>query len=192
MLPDFPKIKNFISSNFHKYIKDEVNKSHILTNTQKQYYHEGNSFSISNESANTFSSNTYTSFEHPFQISKNEILKDGIKAFYNKAPTLIKKMQEAGEQLFFKTINTTCDQSGNTVNGINKSFEDSLVEAFEKMDIDFDEKLNPKINIIVPPQMIKTIQEIRANHELEKKFNILLDKKREEFHARENNRKLVD
>lgn len=192
MLPDFPKIKNSIANNFNKYIRDEINKSQILTNIHKKYYHEGNSFSISNESASTFSSTTCKSFEHPFELSKDEILNDGIKAFYKKAPALIKKMQEYGEQLFFKTINTTCDQSGNTVNVISKSFEDSLLEAFEKIDVDFDEKLNPTINIIIPPQMLKKSQEIRANQEFEKKFKILLDKKREEFYARENNRKLVD
>ncbi len=95
----------------------------------------------------------------------------------------------------FDTISDVCDENGNTVNANNLSLEEMILEMYNKIQIDFNHDGSPKMpQIILGEGYFDKIKELFDNsgQELNKKIDIIISNKKQDWLERENNRKLVD
>jgi hypothetical protein len=95
---------------------------------------------------------------------------------------------------FFESLNGMLDAAGQTVDAKGKpvSFE-GVLEAYEKLDIEFDENDQPRLQTIVAgPAIVEKIKRVFAEvtPEQKKAFDELIERKRKEFHARRRTRRI--
>ena len=68
----------------------------------------------------------------------------------------------------------------------------SLFEVLEKIDIDFDEAGNPnELGVVVHPERFSSISRVISQVKADPRYQAIIERKREEWYAREGNRKLV-
>ena len=69
------------------------------------------------------------------------------------------------------------------------------MEAFSMVHINFEKSPNGDISIITSPQMADTLQKLQSefdhNPDLKRRWNSMMEKKRDEFRTREINRNLA-
>jgi len=94
---------------------------------------------------------------------------------------------------FFEMIRRTSEAAGTstTLGGTPISFE-ALLEAFAKMDIDFDDQGKPDMpTLIMGPEIAKQVQALPPpTREQELALADLIERKRKEYNARRRDRKL--
>jgi hypothetical protein len=198
MLPDYPLLKNKLSEKFEGIVKANIEKEPLLGRIRKQIIHEGDSLAIT--SLDGYSSQTnYPEFESAFNISYDDIIKKGPEAYFEKALDVSKDMANKLTGNVLKTLDKVIERTGNVVNvkkgeGITPN---SILDALEKIEIDFDENGNPIMpEIHVSPEDFKKLNSLKIDQktgmELEKRRKEILDKKKREWTGRESSRKLVD
>ena len=87
---------------------------------------------------------------------------------------------------------------GTSINAMGRPFStDLLLEALERIQLDFDDDDNPKFpTMVVSPEMFEKIKDklpaVGEDPNFDKRFEELILMKKQEWHDRESNRKLVD
>lgn len=125
----------------------------------------------------------------------------------DKIPTLsdvlakIDKMAEdmATQQVkhFYTVINEATEKTGNVTHGnFKKDGAKVFNDAFEKLTIDFDDGGKPRLpSLVVGPELFETLMQQKEAIETDtaenERMKEIIARKREEFRARESNRKLV-
>jgi hypothetical protein len=114
-----------------------------------------------------------------------------------------KKIIELADQFetqLSKTLLQTFDDvtraTGQVVDARGQPLTNEVVlEMLSKMAIDFEGSKHGDLTLVTPPQMVPTFRkldmEFKTNREIRKKFDDLMEKKRDEFREREINRNLV-
>ena len=69
----------------------------------------------------------------------------------------------------------------------------SLFEVLEKIDRDFDEAGNPnELSVVAHPERLSSISKVISQAEADpNRYQAIMERKKEEWRARESNRKLV-
>ena len=198
MLPDYPALKQKLNEKFEDIIKNKVQEEPFLSQIQRKIIQEGNTFSIT--SSDGYSSKTdYEEFASHYEISFDEIIKNGPEAFYSKAAEVSKELANNMVKHSIGVLEEVTERTGNVVKREKgKPITPTVIlDAIEKMEIGFDEKGNP----IMPTLLISSedfekiknnLREWEANGELEERRKEIIEKKRKEWLDRESNRKLVD
>ena len=119
-------------------------------------------------------------------------------AVLQKLDTIAKQMADEQQRQMFLRINEVTVQTGNVTKAPLKEFGlKHLNDMLEKIEIDFDEKGEPRLpSMVCGPEMAKSIMSRREDIEKDvvekaRKADILAQKK-EEFRARESRRRLVE
>jgi hypothetical protein len=132
-----------------------------------------------------------------FEIRPDEVPTISLQLLRDRMDQAARDMAKQRSEGFFKTIEDAVENIGNTVNGKGQAFTPELVfEMLEKMWIDFDAQGQPRlptvtINPAQEPQVRRAFESIQTDPNLARRFTELIDKKREEWRAREASRKLV-
>ena len=101
-------------------------------------------------------------------------------------------------KMIFSEMDTILDKAGRTTDAGGQNFSFELwLNTLEKLEIEFDEDGKPVMPAaVIPPAMLPTVNRVfaEADQDAEKKqlLRDLIERKREEFNAKEANRKLVD
>jgi len=83
MLPDYPTLKRRLNEKFEDMIRNKVQDEPLLSQFRRSIIQEGNTIVIT--SSDGYSSKTdYQEFATRFEISFDEIIKNGPEAFYSK------------------------------------------------------------------------------------------------------------
>jgi hypothetical protein len=183
VLPDYPELKAELQKLIVARLKLlERQKAAPLSELRPMMMHEGKAMSFTRADG-----------------SKDKIVPKLMEA------TLNEKLQEAADQLatqkvqlFTKVFEEATDAIGNVVKTDGKPFDSThLYQMIEKVQIDFDSTGRPIMPSFVVgrgeqiDQVRAVMTQIDADDVLRAKFEKLLVKKREEWRAREADRKLV-
>lgn len=197
MLPDYPSIKKKIQKKFREAVKKEIQKDPLLSQIKTHQVNEGNI--LTSSSIDGYSESVeYKLISAKFEITKEEIINKGPDAFFSKVDELAKEMGKQQSQLVFNKMEEVTERTGQVVDAKSKPLSPQLIlEALEKVAIDFDEYGNPIFPSLVlsPDQYEKIKDEIpkwESDPELRRKHKELIEKKRLEWIDRESRRKLVD
>ena len=115
-----------------------------------------------------------------------------------KLDAIAKQMADEQQRQMFARINEVTEKTGNVTKAPLKDFGlKHLNDMLEKMQIDFDEKGEPRLpSMVCGPKMADSImarrEEIEADVGEKARKAEILDLKKEEFRARESRRRLVE
>lgn len=197
MLPDYPKIKKYLEKKFTDAIKREIQKDPLLSSLRVRIVNEGNA--VVSSSIEGFSERIeYKKISAKFEIKNEEIIEKGPNVYFSRVKQIAEEIGGQQSQMFIKKMDEVTQRTGNVVNAKARPLSPQLIlEALEKIAIDFDEHGNPIFpSLVVSPQQYEKIKEEipkwESDPDLRKKHTELMEKKRKEWLDRESNRKLVD
>ena len=106
-------------------------------------------------------------------------------------------MQAQVARTFAKTIEQVTAKTGNVVNVTGGFTFEHVLEMLGKIQVDFDDKGQPaRLDVVTSPddygKCMKVLEEASRDADCRKRWDDLMQKKREEWLARESHRKLVD
>ena len=199
MLPDYPTLKRKLNEKFEDIVRNKIQEEEpLLSEIRRSIIQEGNSLAIT--SSDGYSSKTsYQEFVTHFEISFEEIIKNGPEAFYSRVSEISKEMAGKMAKHTIAMLEKVTERTGNVVKsekgeGITPKL---ILDVLEKIEISFDASGNPIMpTLIVTPEDYKKLTETKMDlesaQELEKRRKEIIEKKRNEWVDRESNRKSVD
>lgn len=106
---------------------------------------------------------------------------------------LAQKIAREQKELFYEEIGRFAEEVGNVISGDGNSLSiDMLYQMLERIPRDFDKDGNPtELRVAVSPSLFPSIANIISQAEADPRFHALIEEKKEEWRARESNRKLV-
>ena len=197
MLPDFPTVKKKIRDDFNKKIREKIDNAPFISQIGIKRVYEGNILTSSSMEGYT-ESGEYKRISSGFSVSPDEIIEKGAKAFFSQIDKISEELIKQQSQVIFKKMDEVTERTGNIVNAKGKGISPEIIlEALEKVTIDFDEFGNPLFPALIlnPNDRERVKDEIpkwEADPNLRKKYLELVEKKRREWRDRESRRKLVD
>jgi hypothetical protein len=198
MLPDFPQEKALLEKFWNEYLEHKHQELLGFFATIPSFtVHEGDRWNIERTDG-TQSERPYKEISSGFTIDVNEVPDLTIEKIRNKLDAVAEDAASQMTQTIIKEVSEAADKVGNTVNAKGQSItKELLLDMIEKMDAEFDQNgvwVPP--SIILHPDVWKANEEKFKEWEKDKEFtnmqSEIINKKREEWHAREALRKLVD
>ena len=124
------------------------------------------------------------------QVKFEEVEKMSHEMVLDKINGTAEEMAVKTSELFFERLTKITDETGNVVSSDGAPFSiDLFLEMLEKMEIDFDESGKPSGLSFVP--FTSSISRVISQAETDPRYQAVIERKREEWYAREGNRKLV-
>lgn len=195
MFPDFPKPKEHALRTLLTWTQRAIPLvSPLLRGISRMRQYEGKIGELIREDQSR-SLMDYQLQSFGFALERDEMKSfdlDGIKA---KLLELAKKFGDAQEAKMLQQIAEAADSVGNTISAGGEFQPEHLLEMLSKVWIDFDPQTGePHMpTLIVHPSVAAKLAEKSKEWEqdpvLREKHERIMDEKREEWNARENNRK---
>ena len=193
MFPDFLKTKEKLQ----KMLDDEMQKARLrhmgpLADVPRSMIFEGNKTVVVREDGSVDGGdleNTTVKLEVKF----DEVEKMNHEMVFDKINQVAEEMAGKLKKLAFEQIKKLAEEAGNADSTGGKPLSvNSLFEMLEKIDIDFDEAGNPnELRVVAHPERLSSISIVISQAEADPRYQAIIERKREEWYAREGNRKLV-
>ena len=177
-------------------IRDRVEANvPLMAHSRSLTQHEGHVHSHEQEGGNIISEG-YEEIAAPVEIKFSEVPELVGERLIRKVDALADEMARQTSQLGYRKIDELSSAAGTAVDGKGRPFsQEMFLKALESMEIDFDERGNPKTEIHAHPDMVKVMVKRGAEWErdtnFQRRYRDLMQRKREAWRARESNRKLV-
>lgn len=114
------------------------------------------------------------------------------RALFEHLRDVAEQLARGTSQMMFSTLDEVTEKTGNVVDGHGGPLtEDLLLETFEKMDLDFDERGNWRAPTIFAGSGISKEASVIEKTFASKRFKDMLERKRDEHRRREAARILV-
>ncbi|WP_316179995.1 MULTISPECIES: hypothetical protein [unclassified Bradyrhizobium] len=126
----------------------------------------------------------------------SEIEEVSLSYILGKADEIAAQFERHFSSHLFTTMDEATKRTGLRFDGAGRPVSiDAIIDALSMMNIEFDEHGNPSISIVTSPEMAKSFarleHEFHRNSELRKRWDDMIEKKRDEFRTREINRNLA-
>jgi phenylalanine-4-hydroxylase len=195
MLPDFPETKRLFSRFFRTYMRRKVREVSPYGAVQTRYLHEGRAMKITRADRSESTSSMEELSVH-LEIKFDEIESLTLQKAIEKHDAMIADMVQKQTHFVRERLSSEIPES-QTLNAKGRKFDAQVViEMLEKMQIDFYPDGTPHeifvdSPLFTPERMAAVDKEFESNPELKRKFDEMMEKKKEEWRAREADRKLV-
>lgn len=201
MITDFISVKQELDNRMNILLREMVKKKMpFLSSIGKKIQHEGDRASyqtVNQEERNL----DYKVVKGDFKYTRHEMNKLTLRDIQNKIIETAENIAEQMERGAFKSLAEEIEKAGNIIEGNPKLSPKAILQALEKVQIDFinDNRETPKLpTIVAHPTQIKKLFEQDAKQtpeekeEYKKKEQQILDIKYKEYMEREGKRKLID
>lgn len=197
MLPDFPALKAELQKVITAGLRKRVDTGDpVFSQAKRVTQHEGKQMRYE---------------QHGGGIVQEEFEEIGARfeVAVTDVPTLVgekldKKLEEIAQEListsakaFFRKMGETCQKAGMSMDAGGKPVSpEMLLEMISAVQMEFGPDGKPTHSFILHPDMLpavkKVAEQIENDPELKRRHAEILERQREAWAARENNRKLVD
>ncbi len=198
MLPDFPATKTELKKAVTERLRRWVHGESTLLSTVRHFMvHEGDSFTIQ-RSDGTIEKSPYQEAAVEITIDKADIATFTPQALVEKIDKMAREMAEKTSKMMIERLHHISEEEGQVVDARGKPLSpDLLLEALERMDIDFDKNGKPSgLHMLVGPELWARVQakaaEWEADPEFQRRRIEMLARKREAWRDRQSRRKLAD
>ena len=197
MLPDFPKVKDKLALMLYYEFNQDLS-SHLgpIANVPVSLVFEGNKTMLIREDGSVEETEAKkATAKLQVVLSEFENMDDEIVS--NKINEVAEEIAGQQAKSFYEVVDKAAEEVGNVVSADGKPFSmDMFFEMLEKIDVDFDENGDPiGLMVAMSPELFrsaaKVLEQAENNPEMNKRFDAIMERKREEWRVRENNRKLV-
>jgi len=126
MLPDYPNIKKKIQKKFVEAIKKKIQKDPLLSQIRTRLVNEGDV--ITSSSIDGYSENIeLKSISAKLEITKEEVIKKGPDAFFNRVDEIAEEIAKQQAQSIFKKMGEVTKRTGQIVNAKSKPLSPQLI-----------------------------------------------------------------
>lgn len=196
LLPDFPSVKKAANQFFTDRIRKSARRGSFMGTIPRWIMHEGDIISVKSGKDLPVESEMKEA-SAGLLLRKEDIIANGMDAYYAKLDELAQSIKNQEEKIMLKAMEQAAEQAQNVVGAKGEFSFSTILDAFEKMMIDFDSNGNPLgQDIILSPsaaaKMRAMLPELEKNQEYKRRYNEIIDRKRKEWLDRENSRRLVD
>jgi hypothetical protein len=195
MLPDFPETKRLFARFFNAYMRRKVREVSPFGMIRSHYIHEGRAMRVTRADQSESKSNLEV-LSSPMEIRFDELEGMTLEKTIEKCDALSVDMARKQAEFVRAHLSRELPES-QAVDAKGKKLDAELmIETLEKMQIEFYPDGTPhEIHLdgpaFDPERMAAVTKEFEEKPELGKKFNDLMERKRDEWRAREADRKLV-
>lgn len=193
MLPDFLKVKARLETML-KYEMELARLSHmgVFADVPTSVVVEGNNTVIIREDGSVEEIG-FEGITAELQVNFAEVETMTHEMVLDKINRLAKEMAGKKAKFAYEQIGKAAEDAGNVVSADGQPFSiDLLLEFLEEMAIDFDEAGNSsRLALVAHPKLRPSIVKVMSQAEIDPRYQELMERKKEEWRVRENNRKLV-
>lgn len=195
MLPDFPETKKLFSRFFRTYMRQKIREISPYSELRTCYLHEGRSMKIIRADQSESTSNVEELSTH-LEINNDEIANLTLQKSIEKHDAMIADLVRKQTHFIRERISSKLPES-QTLDAKGRRFgAQVIIEMLEKMQIEFHPDGTPHELFMDGPlftseNLATAEKELESNSELKSRFDEMLEKKRDEWRAREADRKLV-
>ena len=197
MLPDYLKVKKQLQ----KMLQDRLDYKYLsnmgpLANIPESMVFEGNQTVLIREDGSVDDRDPAVAITD-IRIELSEVERLTPAMILNKIDEAAEEMARQLGKAFYEEIGRLADEGDSVVAIEANSFSiEAYFDMLERIEMDFDEAGNPdEIMAPVHPEHFPAIAEIIArakkDPETDRRYHAIMERRREEFRVRENNRKLV-
>ena len=197
MLPDFLKVKEKLGEKINYQLKQAL-LLHLgpLADVPTINFVEGNKAIMIREDGSVAEMNPQE-MKVEQVINSSELEGMNHEMILEKNNTMAEEMAEEQKKLFYRVIRETAEEVGNVVSGDGEPVSiDLLFQMLENVSQDFDEAGNPdELTLVASPEIyasiVKVISQASADPATNRRYNEIIERKREAWRVRESNRKWV-
>jgi hypothetical protein len=197
LLPEFPALKERFHQAVTRYLRDRA-RAHgvIVPDVPRSRIFEGRGHAIVRPSGETEVTQMFEAAAE-MRIPIEDIPNLALDALLAKLDDIAESLASQQEKHLLQTIDAGLEKSGQTIDGKGKPFSPELVFlALEKIELDFNADGTARMpTVFVHPDQIPAVRAASATFDadpaLKKRFDDIIAKKREEWRAREADRRLV-
>jgi hypothetical protein len=198
MLPDFPKVKRRILQSIGGFMNQSAAQDPLLGAVPRFVQHEGNRSTIRREDGTEKTIDFREPIEATAVVSTQDIREKGPAVTREAVSKLTTDLNRGMAERMLNEISEASDEIGNTVSAEGKPFSLELfLGVLRKLELTFDDEgnwIHPQI--ATSPKNRETIESVLKLAENDDKFlserDAIVTKQREEWRAREADRRLVD
>ena len=131
--------------------------------------------------------------EGKIEIKQEEIEGLTHEKVIDKIDTVAREMAEQMANAAYKVMSNAAEEVGNVTSADGEPLSiDLLLKSLEKIHLSFDEEGQPSgLRLVAHSKMSSSLEKIYSQIESHPRYQELMERKREEWRVRENNRKLV-
>lgn len=197
MLPDLRKVKRELHKVHLKMISALAQKQlGAFSDIPMHIIHEGDGMATLRADGTAEESGMSTvSAESSLDVGKVATLTSAER--YDVLADLARRMVEGMSRQLYGDLDRTLEAAGQVVNGKGKGVTpELLLELLEKIEMDFDDAGQMKnMRLVMPPESRQDFARAQGQLDtdpiLQQRYNDIMQRKREAYHAREAARKLV-
>ena len=196
MLPDFPAQKRHFASIIGDTIRGRLQKDPLISMIHIHHMHEGSAVHVQSPSFEDNVEMEQVGFEG--EVAHEDLIREGPSIYIRQALAAAEKFIEAHHQMLFEKVNQVTEQTGNVTDARGKSFSpEMLLEALERIELDFDDAGNAKMpTMVMHPKLLESIRDKIPEWEQDPKYlerrSEIIERKRKDWIDRQNRRVLAD
>ncbi len=133
-----------------------------------------------------------TTFQGSYVIHADKIRETDVEEFITAICGLAETYEEAMSSTFIRTMTDVSDAVGNSIDAKGQPFSwDIFLDGLEKIEFAFDDdgKHSP-LQILVNPETYRLIKSIGMTPEQSERYNDVMKRKKEAWHAQQRTRRL--
>jgi hypothetical protein len=198
MLPDYPKIKNYLRGMLMLWTERQIPVvAPLLGQIRRHRQHEGKIGRIERLDGSQGTLD-YPLSSFTLEMDRKDMRSFDMELIQTKLLELARAMANSQEKMMFEKISEAAGSVGNTIDARGEFKPEHILEMLEKVQMTFDsETLEPTgLVFVVHPSMagamMEKVKESENNPVFKAKHAAIMKKKLEEWRDRESDRKLVD
>ena len=197
MLPDFPELKTELQKIILSKVRHRMNTiDPVLSQIKRFTQHEGQELRYERVGAPT-AQNAPEVIQTKFEVQIDEVPYLVGEKLDAKLEKLAQDMAAQEAKLFFRTVEETCDEVGNSRDAGGQPLSaERILEMIGSVQADFGPDGKPTGQFVIHPDLAPAIkkagEEFDSDPELQRRHAEILKRQRAEWATRQSNRKLAD
>jgi hypothetical protein len=197
MIPDFPVLKDELNRAITRFMRERfrVHQGPLSDVPQGRVFEGRRNVIVRQDGSEDETKMREVSAETRFAV--DEIRELHLPKLLEKLDATVQEMAATQARHFYETMSEGVQKVGNTIDGGGQRFTAELfLQAMEKIWIEFNADGSPQMPTVhISPNQTddvkRMIERLESESDLKKRFDTIMIKKREEWRAREADRKLV-
>ena len=197
MLPDFPAVRNEMDDVLTRFLRARVmHHEGIVSEIAQHTIHEGSRNSIIRPDGKE-DETEMVQLEEEMKLKWKDLATLDLAGAAAQLDKVAAGIAAQKSKHFFETLGQAAEKVGNVVDGKGRPLSpDVILEVLSTIQIDFDELGNPSnLNIVIPPSQQERAADIAKqfteDNSLRRRYDRVIEQKKEEWRAREATRILV-
>ena len=194
MLPRIAKLDRQFARAIQNYVQARSRRTPLLSEINAHVIHEGHASAI-RRTADEIEPTKMLEASAETKMSFDEIASVDLDYVLSKANEIAAQFEKHFSTNIFQSVDEVTQKTGLRQDAGGPLTNEALIKIFSMMEIDFERSHSGDVTIVTAPGMVSTFErlerEMNENPEIKKKWDEMMEERRNDFREREINRNLV-